>query len=66
MRKKALVAEQAGKDSFTNDIITSHKQAEKVAAKAYTSVLERDCFVAGWNCAFWDNESRLLKASTEC
>lgn len=63
MRNEFLKAEQAGKDSFANGTIASYKLAEKFARKAYSSTLERDCFVSGWNVAFWDEQSRVLRAS---
>ena len=56
-------AEQAGKDAFCNGSIDSNKGADRFARKAYATVLERECFVAGWNQGFWEEQGRVLTAS---
>lgn len=62
MANQALIkAEQAGKDAFRDGSISSHKAAERVARKGYAAVIERECFVAGWNQAFWDEQERVLR-----
>lgn len=63
MTNSPIKAEQAGKDAFRNGSISSYTAAERLARKTYASVLERECFVAGWNNAFWDEQGRVLKAS---
>ncbi len=61
--KMNLKAEQAGKDSFTSGNITSYLKAENYARMAYNTAIERDCFVAGWNVSYWDEQSRVLKGN---
>jgi hypothetical protein len=63
MTNQFTKAEQTGKDAFRNGSVSSHKAAERFARTAYASVLERECFVAGWNTAFWDEQGRVLAAS---
>lgn len=64
MANNALTrAEQAGKDYFRDHQDSNHREAERHARKAYASVIERDCFVAGWNIAFWDEQARVLKST---
>ena len=53
--------ESRGKVAFNTGIIKSHADAEKYARKTYKAVIEQDCFVSGWNTAFWDEQSRQLK-----
>lgn len=55
--------ESRGKLGFNSGILKSHKDAEKFARKTYRTAIERDCFVAGWNTAFWDEQARVLKAT---
>lgn len=63
MNKWLHDVESRGKVSFNTGCIKSHKEAEKYARKTYLAAIERDCFVAGWNMAFWDEQARVLKAS---
>ena len=55
--------ESRGKVAFNTNTITSHANAEKYARKTYRAVSEQDCFVTGWNMAFWDEQSRVLNNS---
>ena len=61
MNSALAKAEQAGKDAFRDGSVTSYRAAERAARKAYTIVLERELFVAGWNQAFWDEQERVLR-----
>lgn len=63
MTNAPIRAEQAGSAAFRNGLISSYTSAEHLARKTYTSVLERECFVAGWNRAFWDEQGRVLSAT---
>lgn len=49
--------ESRGKLAFNSGIIKSHKDAESYAHRTYHIVIERDCFVAGWNMAYWASNS---------
>lgn len=55
--------ESRGKVAFNTGVIKSYKAAEKYARNKYLAIIEQDTFVAGWNMAFWDEQSRQLKAS---
>lgn len=57
--------ESLGKVAFNTNCIKTHVEATKYARKKYMAVLEQDCFVAGWNMAFWDEQSRVLNNSKE-
>lgn len=63
MRETCIAAEQAGKHAFNAKLISSNKEAERLARRAYNSTLAADCFVAGWNMAYWDEQSRVLKGN---
>lgn len=56
-------AEQAGKDYFRDHPDSNHSTASSYARKAYSVVLQRELFVAGWNDAFWNEQARYLKAN---
>jgi hypothetical protein len=51
-----IKAEQAGKEYFLDHPCTDHATTVKVARNKYNSGLEQDCFVAGWNMAFWKEQ----------
>lgn len=53
MTKWLQDVESRGKLAFSKDILGSHEEAEKYARKTYSSALEQNCFVAGWNMARW-------------
>lgn len=61
MNHQACDAESRGKLAFNSNTITSHADAEKFARKHYNSAFLQDCFVAGWNVAYWDEQARVLK-----
>ncbi len=63
MSKWLQDVESRGKVAFNTNCITSHAEAEKYAKKKYMAVIEQDCFVAGWNMAYWDKQSDDLKKS---
>lgn len=48
--------ESRGKLGFYKGLLKTHADAEKYARKTYHSALEQDCFVAGWNYAFWHSK----------
>ncbi len=56
-----LDVESRGKIGFNTGILKSHDEAERYARKTYRTVIEREVFVAGWNMAFWDEQSRVLR-----
>lgn len=62
MNKWLQDVESRGKLAFNSGAIKSYKDAEEHVRKTYQVVIERECFVAGWNTAFWDEQSRVLKA----
>ena len=55
MTKWLCDVESRGQLAFNTGCIKSHANADKYARKTYRSVIEQECFVAGWNLAFWDN-----------
>lgn len=55
--------ESRGKVGFNTGTLKSYKEAEQFARKNYRTAIERDCFVAGWNTAFWDEQARVLKTT---
>ena len=66
MTNQVLIkAEQAGKDAFRNGSLSSYTAAERSARKTYAAVIERECFVAGWNVAFWAEQARILDATRQ-
>ena len=66
MTNYALIeAEQAGRNAFARGCISSYRSAERFARKAYSTILERETFVAAWNQAFWNAEGAVLRSSTQ-
>lgn len=43
-----------GQLGFNKGILKTHAEAEQYARRTYRTAIEQDCFVAGWNKAFWD------------
>lgn len=60
-------AEEAGKAYFLDQPAADYATAECVARNKFASVLEQNCFVAGWNQSFWQNEKieRALRSIEE-
>ena len=59
MTKWLCDVESRGQLAFNTGCIKSHANADKYARKTYRSVIEQECFVAGWNTAFWGNQRDL-------
>ena len=53
LQKAAIAAEQRGIAYFHDHPCADYATAAQTARNLFKSGLEQDCFVAGWNLAFW-------------
>ena len=49
---RAIIAEMAGKDYYRAHPCSDRATAEQMARNYYPTVLERECFIAGWQSVF--------------